>query len=176
MASSGVARRYAQAVFEIARQDDDLDTWATDLRTIRDTLEDSTTKSILENPVIPTDAKLALVAKNLHGLGEKQRNFAYVLVESHRTGAIADIASIFQSELDRLRGIVHARVTTAVHLSAEEQSDVTRRLEALTGRKVVMTTSVDPTILGGFVARIGDRLIDGSVVQRLNALRETLMA
>ncbi len=176
MATSGVARRYARALFEIAETDQDFDGWLRDLRSIQTVLEDPTVSAFLENPAIATEQKLRLIDHALGDIGTKPRNFVYVLVENGRTGLIGDVVAAFSELLDRRRGLVHARVTTAVHLNEEETDYLTRRLEELTGRRVVLSTSVDPSILGGFVARIGDQLIDASVRGRLNALRESLMA
>jgi F-type H+-transporting ATPase subunit delta len=176
MPTSGVARRYARAVFEIAREDNDLDRWLRDLRIIRDVLEEPTLHAFLENPGVPTEQKLRMVENSLAALGEKQRNFVYVLVENRRTNLVSDVVSAFEAEVDRQRGVVHASVTTAVPLTDAELSKVTERLAAVTGRRVIASTSVDPSIIGGFISRIGDQLIDASVVGRLNALRESLMA
>jgi F-type H+-transporting ATPase subunit delta len=99
-----------------------------------------------------------------------------LLIEKRRTGLIDDIVAAFEEQLDNVRGVVHARVTTAVQLNEEEASNVKRGLEAYTRRHVVVATTIDPAILGGFIARIGDQLIDASIVGRLNALRESLMA
>lgn len=176
MPTSGVARRYARAVFEIAQEEGNLDGWLRDLRTVRDVLLDPTLGAFLENPAVPTEQKLRMVDNSVANLGSKQRNFVSLLIEKRRTHLIGEITSAFEDQLDQLRGIVHARVTTAVHLSEDESVNVRKGLEALTGKHVVVTTAVDPAILGGFVARIGDQLVDASIVGRLNALRESLMA
>ena len=112
----------------------------------------------------------------LQQFGEKQRNFVSVLIQNQRGGIIPDVVASYKEELDRSRGVVHAQVTTAIPLKDVEAADVRRRLEQVTRREVVMSTLVDPSIVGGFVARIGDQLIDASVVGRLQALRASLMA
>ncbi len=177
MATSGVARRYARAVFEIAREEHDLDGWLRDLRVIRDALRESEMTALLDNPSISFDEKRQIVEGILSGrLSPKRRNFVLLLIENRRTSLIDDILSAYEGELNAARGIVTARVTTAVPLGSEETAAVTRRLEGLVGQKVIVTMDVDPSIIGGFVARIGDRLIDASVVGRLAALRASLMA
>jgi F-type H+-transporting ATPase subunit delta len=176
MPTSGVARRYARAVFEIAQEENNLDGWLRDLRTIRDVLLDPTLGAFLQNPSVPTEQKLRMVDNSVANLGTKQRNFVGLLIEKRRTSLIDEIVAAFEDQLDDIRGVVHARVTTAVQLTEEEASIVTRGLDAYTGRHVIVATTIDPAILGGFVARIGDRLIDASIVGRLNALRESLIA
>ena len=177
MATSAVARRYARAVFDIAREEQDLDGWLHDLRTIRDALQESEMIAVLDRPGLSFEEKRQIVEGILPArLAPKRRNFVLLLVENRRTSLLDDIIAAYEAELNAARGIVTAKVTTAVPLSSEETAVVTRRLESLTGQKVITSTAVDPTIIGGFVARIGDRLIDASVAGRLAALRASLMA
>ncbi|MGH2460418.1 MAG: ATP synthase F1 subunit delta [Chloroflexota bacterium] len=177
MAASGVARRYARAVFDIAREEHDLDGWLRDLRVIRDVLQGTNLNALLENPGVSFEEKRHIVENTPLGrLGAKRRNFVLLLVENRRTGLIDDILSDYGSELNAARGVVIAKVTTAVPLDGEEIATVKRRLEVITHQKVIVNLAVDPAIIGGFIARIGDRLIDASVVGRLSALRASLMA
>ena len=176
MPTSGVARRYARAVFEIAKEENDLDGWLRDLRAIRDQLQDPELEAFLTSPGVSTEAKQSRCDTLLSSSREKARNLVSVLILNHRTGLTPSIVVSYEEELDRLRGIVHARVTTAITLNETEAAKVGHRLEDITGRQVVVSTAVDPSILGGFVARIGDQLIDASVVGRLQALRASLTA
>jgi len=176
MPTSGVARRYARAVFAIANEQDDHDEWLRDLRAVREIMEDPAVAAYLSSPAVSEEAKMHACDGLIERIGKKQRNLVNVLIQNRRIGLISEVVTAFEEELDRSRGIVHAVVTTAIPLSDTEETNVGRRLEAITGRKVVMTSSVDPSILGGFVARIGDQLIDASVVGRLQALRASLLA
>jgi F-type H+-transporting ATPase subunit delta len=171
-----VARRYARAIFEIAAEDNQIEPWSNDLEVIRGLLEEPTLQAFFANPAVPTDQKMRMLDSSLTQVEPKARNFVNVLVENGRVSAIGDIVDAFNAEVNRLRGIVHAHVTTAVRLNDVEEAEVVHGLERLTGGHVVVSSDVDPSILGGFVARIGDRLIDASVVGRLVALRKTLMA
>lgn len=174
---NGVARRYARAIFEIAQEERDLDGWLQSLRTIRDVLQASELRALLENPNASLADKARIVELTLFPrLAPKPRNFVLVLVENRRTSLIDDILTAYEAEVNAARGVVAAQVTTAVPLSSEEAAAVSRRLENITGRRVQMTTVVDPSLIGGFVARIGDRMIDASVLGRLAALRTSLMA
>ena len=98
-------------------------------------------------------------------------NLARILVHRGRTALAAQIAEAFQELADAARGIAHAEVTTAVPLSEGEAKAVAEKLAEITGKQVVVQTRVDEGIIGGLVARIGDRLIDGSTRSRLAALR-----
>lgn len=177
MAASGVARRYARAVFDIAQEEHDLDGWLRDLRTIQQVLRGSNLIALLDNPGVSFEEKRQIVESTpLARLAPKRRHFVLLLVENQRTDALDDIVSAYEAELNAARGIVSAKVTTAVPLDAHETEAVKRRLENITGQKVLATMAVDPSLIGGFVARIGDRLIDASVAGRLAALRTSLMA
>lgn len=176
MATSGVARRYARALFELAHEDHDVDGWLRDLRVIREVLQDPELEAYLDNPSISTDEKVSTISNSLKGLPPKRRNFVFVLVENHRTDQIGNVFSAFESQVNRARGIVAAQVTTAVPVDERERTLLDQRLREITSRQVVMTLSVDPTLIGGFVARVGDQLIDASVVGRLAALRERLLS
>jgi F-type H+-transporting ATPase subunit delta len=176
MAMSGVARRYARAVFAIASEKNTHDEWLRDLRAIRDLMQDPSVAGYLASPGVSVEDKMRVCDMVNVPIGKLQRNFVNVLIQNRRDSLMPGVVTAFEEELDRSRGIVHAIVTTAIPLNAEEEANVGRRLETVTGRKVVMTSSVDPSILGGFVARIGDQLIDASVVGRLQALRASLMA
>ncbi|HEY8885724.1 MAG TPA: ATP synthase F1 subunit delta [Chloroflexota bacterium] len=176
MATIGVARRYARAVFEIAQEEHDLAGWERDLHTIADVLKDPRLSAYLASPAVPTEEKLRLVETTLGGLSEKRRSLVSLLIENGRTSNLGQIVDAFDTLLNEARGIVHARVTTAVPLSDSEVADVAEHLKGVVHRDVILSTAVDPSIIGGFVARIGDRLIDASVIGRLNALRESLIA
>jgi F-type H+-transporting ATPase subunit delta len=176
MPTSGVARRYARALFEIAAEDKSVERWSNDLDVIRDLLEEPTLQAFFANPSVPTDQKMRLLDSSLTVVQPKARNFVNVLIENGRVAAIGDIVDTFNDDVNRMRGIVHANVTTAVRLNEAESAEIVRGLERLTGRRVTVSSEVDPSILGGFVARIGDRLIDASVIGRLTALRNRLMA
>jgi len=176
MPTSGAARRYARAVLDIAIEERDVDRWSSDLQIILGLLQDPTLQAFFASPAVPTDEKLRALESSLTNVQPKARNFVSVLSENRRVAAIGEIVDAFDAEVDRLRGIVHARVKTAVAMDDRETAEIVHGLERITGQRVIVATEVDPAILGGFVARIGDRLIDASVIGRLNALRNRLMA
>ena len=169
-----MARRYARAVFDLAIARNDLDGWLGDLHLIRSFLEEADVGLLLENPSIPFARKQEIVEHRLLGLDPLRRNFVHVLVERGRTRSIGDIVAEYRRLVDDYRGVAVAEVVTAVPLDDDESQTVARRLEGLVGKRIVLDKRVDPSILGGIVARIGDRLIDGSVAGQLGALRDQL--
>jgi len=169
------AKRYAQAAFDIARERDELDRWAGDLQAIADLAGQAGVLDILANSRVPFDAKVRLLRSGLADLSPLALNLAHLLVEKGRIALADQVRAEYQRLLDEHRGVAQATVFTAVSLSEDERRVVVQRLQELTGKEIVLEAQVDPEILGGLVARIGDRVIDGSTRGRLLALRQSLM-
>ncbi|MFC1994567.1 ATP synthase F1 subunit delta [Chloroflexota bacterium] len=174
MAARASARRHAQAAFEIARDNDEIDRWRADLRTMAATLSNPQALAILENPKIPLQSKMKLVEQVLPAVSGLALNLAYLLVLRGRLGLVRQMADEYERFADAYLGVEHAEVTTAVALDAATTERLAQRLGEITSAKVLLTTRVDPEIIGGFVARIGDRLVDGSTRARLKALGKAL--
>ncbi len=168
------AKRHAQAVFQIAQERKELDRWQSDLESIAATLSQPELAALLENPKIRFEEKARLVEGTLPGVSQLALNLVYLLVTRGRVALAGDIADEYQRLLDAHRGIEHVEVTTAVPLEEEQEGKLAKRLSSLTGKKVTLSTRVDPAIVGGLVARIGDSLLDGSTHSKLAALRKSL--
>ena len=170
--SSG--KRYARAAFELALEKNELEAWQEGLKKRADLATDQKLMSLLEDPRVPFDAKKSLLQK---GLGEIQPlvfNLAVLLVSKGILSRSDDIFQQYNNLLDAHRGVERAKVTTALPLATEEKEVVSRRLGEIVDRKVVVDGQVDPSIVGGFIARIGDTLIDGSIRQKLETLKKNL--
>lgn len=174
MVKGGTGRRFARAIFELASQKGDYDQWLQDLRDVRDFLADQRVAAMIQNPEVPFDRKKSIIDAGLSALDELRRNFVYVLVERRHSDLIDKIIVDFERLLNERRGVAIAEVVTAVPLDAETSKYVAERLSALTGKKVTVKASVDPGIIGGVVAKIGDQLINGSVADRLVRMRQRL--
>ena len=129
----------------------------------------------LESPKVPFERKSSLLSERLEGLTPLAMNLARLLVARGRVRIAEDIASEYERLLDSYNGIEHAEVTTAIPIDDDQKAELARRLAEIVGRQVVLTTRIDPQITGGLVARIGDRLIDGSTKGRLAQLRRDLI-
>lgn len=171
--SSG--KRYAQAAFELGLERNELDGWQSDLRRIASLTADEEVMAFLENPRLPFTAKSNLLQKGLGGVNPLAFNLALLLASKGRFRLAGDISQLYDELLDAHRGIEHAEVIAALPLSDENRQAISRRLGEMVERRVVVDARVDPSILGGFIARIGDRLIDGSIRQRLDALKRRLV-
>jgi F-type H+-transporting ATPase subunit delta len=170
------ARRYAEAVFDLARQDNSYDAWATDLQRLADLLAVPVAEKALTSPAVPIAQKLAVIDAEVPKLQGPVRNLVRLLLHRDRLGILPEIAAAYREVLNRARGIVTAHVTTAIPLDEAGRSEVTARLARYTGQQVQIETTLDPSIMGGVIARVGDLLIDGSVRGRLEGLRRRLAA
>jgi F-type H+-transporting ATPase subunit delta len=172
---AGSARRYAEAVFEIASETGSFEAWANDLRTIAEFVEEPEVAGLLKSGKVPRSEKLRLLQAALENrVGPLAWNLVQLLEQRGKADLAPEIQRLFQERVDEARGVAHAVVTTAVPLAEDERQMVVSRLSALTGKQVDVRPVVDENIIGGIVARIGDELIDGSTRSRLVALKRRL--
>lgn len=174
MARKAYARRYSQAVFEIALETKELERWQSDLKKIVSVVGEAEFMALLESPRIHFDEKAKLLAEQLEGINPGALNLVQLLLVKGRLGMLSDIADEYQRLLDSYYGIEQAEVITAIPLDDEDKLKLAERLGTMVGKKVVLRTEVDPGLLGGFIARIGGKLLDGSTHSKLLALREKL--
>ncbi len=174
MAVRAYARRYAQAVFEIAREQDGLDKWQAELERLVGLVADVAVLAWLEDPKVPFEAKARLLEDSLGDVDPLALNLVYLLLTRGRLGMAADIAAEYRRLLNSYRGIEPAAVVTAVPLDDQERQRLAEQLGAITGNKVVVEAEVAPALVGGFVARVGGKLLDGSTRSRLKALQKEL--
>ena len=176
MPSGVVARRYAQAIFDIAEQSEALEEWERDLRTLADTFGDPLVAAFFQSPKTPNDEKRATAQRLLGPRAQPLAlNLVGLLIERGRFAMVPAIYNAYHELLLERQGIAVGEITTAVRLSDEERAAVERRLREIVGKEVELRTIVDPDIIGGIIARVGDQLIDGSVTSQLRKLRENLI-
>lgn len=174
MARRIYARRYAQAVFEIALETEELDGWQSDLRKITSLGEDATFIALLESPRFHFADKARLLRERLGDISPLALNLVYLLVTRGRLSTVGEIADEYQRLLDSYRGIEHVEVTTAIPLDDKDKLRLEERFSAAVGKKVVLKSEVDSSLIGGIIARIGDKLLDGSTRSKLEALKREL--
>ena len=174
--ASGAAKRYAQAVLELAKERGTLDAWHADLARLNELMSNPQATAFFANPSVPAEQKEAILDEALAGGQPEARNLARLLAERGRLEDVPQIFALYEDGLRTERGIVVAEVTTAEPLNPEEQQLVGEHLSRLVGKRVELRSRVDPEIIGGIVARVGDQLIDGSVISRLRRLRARLAA
>jgi F-type H+-transporting ATPase subunit delta len=171
------ARRYAEAAFEIAQRDGSVDAWRTELEKAAAVLGDERIANYLTNPAVPLEARAALLEKALGGsVSGPVRNLIQLQLRRGRIDQLPRVASEFRRLDNRRQGITVATATSAAALTPDEVRALTTRLEQFTGGRVELDVQVDPSLLGGLIVRVGDRLIDGSVRGRLERLRNQLVS
>lgn len=169
-----VARRYAQAVFELARDAQRFDDWERDLGVLDAIMSDPVTSTYLQSPKTSHVDKRALLDKAMESAQPEAQRLTEMLLERRRLSSVPEIFEQYQALVLKEKGIVIADVTTAVPLDAAGEAMIGKQLSELVGKDVEVRTQVDPAIIGGMVARIGDNLIDGSVSNQLRRLHERL--
>lgn len=174
--ASGAAKRYVQALVEIARENQSFDAWQRDLDRLVQMSSDERVSYFLQNPSVQNTEKKQAVDVVLADAQPEARHFAYLLIERRRTGIIPEVATAFDEAVLAEKGIVMADVTTAEPLSDELQAEVRERIGQLVGKTVELRLHTDPEIIGGLIAQVGDQVIDGSVQTRLRRLRTRLRA
>jgi F-type H+-transporting ATPase subunit delta len=171
------ARRFAEAAFEVATRDDTIETWRSELEASATRLGGEDAMGALSNPALPIDQRSAAASALLeHVAGPKVQNLVRLLLRRGRIDELPRVAAEFRRLDDRRQGITHATATSASALTPDEIGALTARLEQSTGGRIALDTTVDPSLLGGVIVRVGDRLIDGSVRGRLERLRNQLIS
>ncbi|NWF93208.1 MAG: ATP synthase F1 subunit delta [Syntrophaceae bacterium] len=171
--SSG--KRYAQAAFQLALEKKEFESWQEGLKKIADLAADEELTASLQSPRLPFDAKKELLQRALGKINPLVFNLALLLVDQAALRLSSHIFQQYNDLLDTYRGVQRAHVITAVPLTDEDRKIISNRLGKLMERKVIIDDRVDSSIIGGFIARMGDMLIDGSVRQRLDALKRSMM-
>ena len=159
----------------MALQKNEFESWQEGLKKILDLTADQELMALLENPSPTFAAMKSLLQERLQNTNPLVLNLALLLVSKGLLRRSADISRVYGELLDAHRGIERAKVITAVPLDETDKEAISNRLGKIAERKVAVDSRVDPSIIGGFIARIGDTLIDGSVHQKLETLKKNLV-
>jgi F-type H+-transporting ATPase subunit delta len=176
---TAVARRYAKAVFALAKRDDRVEAIGRELDTIAAELEGhDELRAFLGRPWEAPRAKRAAVTEvaTLLGVSPLARDLAGMLAARGRIGALRQIGQAYAELVDADQGRARARVRTAIALTGDERAVLAQALgRALGGKRVLLDEVVDPGLLGGFVAEVGSFVLDGSIDGQLARIRERLV-
>lgn len=178
MPANAAARRYAQAVFDIGKEHGTLAVWDVDLRIIREILTtDPALMRLLGNPeTSPAEQQRLIERLFSSSLSPAAYRFVRLLLRNRRLALAPGVQETFDEMYLAEQGIAYADVTTAIPLSADEETRVAASLMRFTGKTIKLRTHVDPDIIGGILARVGDQLIDGTVTSQLRQLKNRLDA
>ncbi len=174
---AAVARRYARALWELARQESRLEAVAQELQRFEHVLAgEPVLRNVLLLPWTKAAAKRAIVVgvSEQLGLSSLARNFLALGAQRRRLALLGEIRAAYEALIDEAAGRVRARVRSAAPLTEAQRSAIRERLGRRLGKTVLLDTAVDPTLLGGFVAEVGSRLLDMSLRGQLAGLRERI--
>lgn len=174
-----MARRYAKALLSLGEEEGRLDALTREVRSLGDAVASSAElRTLLASPVIPQESRHAVMKDIVArlGLSPTVRAAALLLTDRRRGAAIPEVAAALEALVDERAGKVKAEVTSAAPLTDAQALRVQASLEKITGRKIALSRKVDAALIGGVVARVGDRVFDGSVRTRLEQLRAAALA
>jgi F-type H+-transporting ATPase subunit delta len=170
-------RRYAEAAFEVAERDKTVDAWRSELEVAASLAGDERALEVLANPAIPGERRAEALGEMLgKRVSKPVQNLVQLMLRRGRIDELPRVAAEFRRLDDARQGVIHATATSASELTKDEVRAITARLEQQTGGHVSLDVEVDPSLLGGLIVRVGDRLIDGSVRGRLERLRNQLIS
>jgi F-type H+-transporting ATPase subunit delta len=170
---TGLAGRYATALFELARDQKQIDTVSQSLDRLRAALTQSPEfAALVSSPLIGRDeaTRAALATADSLGVDPMTRNFLGVLAKGRRLGILGNVIRDFGKLAAHARGETTAEVTSAHPLNDDQVTALKAKLRASLGRDVAVDLRVDPSILGGLVVRVGSRMIDSSIKTKLDNL------
>jgi F-type H+-transporting ATPase subunit delta len=169
--------QYATALADIVLEQGAAEPTRVQLQDFRVAYEESAElRNFLASPAVSRESKHAVIEKLVARLGASRiiRNFLFVMSDNQRVHLLPEIEQTFEAVLRQRQGVAEAEVTSAMELSEGQKTNLLRTLERLSGKKIQAKYSLDSSLLGGAVVRVGDTIYDGSVRNKLNQLRAQL--
>ena len=179
MSNRTSAARYARALFDVAQKEADLNTVQADLTAVASAMSESAELTrVLGNHAIPDSVRRGIVDTIGRRLtvSTPVAKLLRLLTDRRRLELLPDMATIFAERLLEHHNVVQAEVATAVPLSPEATARLEAGLQSATGKQITMRVTVDPSLLGGVVAKVGSTVYDGSVRTQLKKMRDQLVA
>jgi len=170
------ALRYAQSAFELANEKKETDKWLQNLAVLKVAMSSPEVSVFFSDPRISFKDKQKLLKEDFADFTKENLNFVYLLASKNLLHLSGQIYNEFEAMYNEQGGFATAEVTTAVELSEVERQEVVNDLSKMFGKKITIITKVDPGILGGLIARVGDKLIDGSLRSKVENMRCELSA
>jgi ATP synthase F1 delta subunit len=171
-----IAEVYARALFEAANEADALDRVHDELGQFADALdEDRNLQMFLFSPYFSSEEKKDGIGRIVTDADERTVNFLELLAERHRMPVIFRVRRDFDALWAEENKLLPVSVTSAVELDDALVSDIGKRIEEQAGRRVELSSSVDPDLLGGLVVRVGNMVLDASLRNRLERLRKQVI-
>ncbi|WP_449538059.1 F0F1 ATP synthase subunit delta [Ferdinandcohnia sp. Marseille-Q9671] len=178
MSKGIVAKRYAVALFQLASEQNALDQFEEEIRTVKQVfVNNGDFQTVLNNPKLSVDKKKAIVEAAFTGFSQTTLNTLYLLIDRHREEIIADVADEFVALANDKRGIADATVYSVRALSEAEEAGISSVFAKKVGKTSLRIHNVvDPSLIGGVKLRIGNRIYDGTVKGKLERIERELIA
>lgn len=176
MSNQRVAQRYASALMSLTAEQKKPDAIADDLLLVLSTLEKSRDLvKVLTSPIVSKEKKKAIISEVFKKkVGALTSGYLAQVVDKGREDILVEILKQYFILRDEAMGIVRVSVKTSVEFSSKQEKELQKKLEAMTKKNVEITFSIDSSLKGGFVARIGDTVLDGSIKRQLELLKVRL--
>lgn len=169
-----IARPYVQAAFELAQKQGDLKGWSAVMQVLTELMANEEIQAVVSSPRVKSSQVEELMLQLAGTLNKEQSNFIRILAQSGRLMVAAEIAQMFEELRAEAEKSAQITVSSAFALNDEQQKKIAAALKARLGTEVKLSCTVDKTLLGGIVIRMGDKVIDGSANTRLAELAYAL--
>ena len=172
-----LAKRYAKAIFAVGQEEGKSESFRETLNVLGNFLEEyPEAMDALTKLLYPMELKEKVMAQLISELQADQlmANFLNLVVQKKRADILPEIATEFQLLVDADQNISRGTVISAIEISGDLQTKVQSTLENITGNKVILTSEIDPSIIGGIIAKVGDLVMDGSIKTQLAGLNESI--
>jgi len=179
MRSSAVGRRYGRALLDLATENGKAELVAGELETMTNGwMASPELRDVFQNPNVSSDARRGIVRALCDKIGASElvRNTLSMLSDRRRMAHLPEIRTAYEALRETRAGKVRAEVITALPMPEGYFTELQKTLETVTGKKVVIARREDPSLIAGVVTRVGDRVFDGSVRNRLDELKDELLS
>nr|MBF0222436.1 F0F1 ATP synthase subunit delta [Desulfobulbaceae bacterium] len=177
MKNTILANRYAKALFAVAQETDAYDDYSKMLGEVAGAVvSQPEVQDGLTNRLYPVDVRVKVMEYIIGAVGATGvvKNFLTLVVQKKRAEFLPEIATAFQALIDTKRNICQGSVITATEISSALKDKVQATMEKITGKTVVLKTQVDPAIVGGIIAKVGDLVLDASIRSQIQGLKESI--
>lgn len=169
------ASRYAKALLDLAIEKNQLDLVLADMNYLSAVCKESSDfENLIQSPIVNSDKKIAIFAKLFGQFQELSVKFIELITKKGREAILGAIAESFQDLVNEHKGIKPMTITSAVTLDAATKEKIVAKMSTFVKGELQITEKIDPSLIGGFVARIDDKQVDASVASQLNNLKQRL--
>ena len=175
MKNTSSSNRYSDAIFEIASQDDNLLEWGDFLNDLSEIFKDRKIQKFFLDPKINNNDKVALISESEIKSDNKKINFLKLMIEKNKLFLIDSIHNRYKKLIDLNNGVKRAEIITAFELTETQLNQINDKLSNITKTKVIGNNVVDKSILGGFIAKFDDQMLDMSTKGKLSELKDKIL-